>query len=109
MACPVNGKLLVTRLRLLTLTPAEEPHPFAAEAARRTFVFNEGVNLRPTHGKAAASTRDVRFSTPQQGPGPVASLTDEQWASIEPLVRDSKSNLLGRGSPMKTKEIAQVM
>lgn len=86
MARPVNGKLLVTRLRLMTLTPAEEPHPFAAEAAKRSFVFNEGVNLRPTHGQAAAPTRDERFSTHQQGPGSVAPLTDEQWARIEPLV-----------------------
>lgn len=89
MARTVNGKLLVTRLRLMTLTPAEEPHPFATEVAKCAFVFNDGVNLRPTHGKAAAPTRDERFSTPQQGPGSVAPLTDEQWARIEPLVRGS--------------------
>jgi len=86
MTRPVNGKLLVTRLQLMTLTPVEEPHPFAAEMAKRAFVFNDGINLRPTHGKAAVPTRDERFSTAQQGQGPVAPLTDEQWARIEPLV-----------------------
>jgi hypothetical protein len=86
MCRPVDGKLLVTRLQLMTITPAEEPHPFAAGIAKRDYLFNEGVRSRPTHGKAAAPTQDKRLATPK---GHVASLTDDQWARIEPLVRGS--------------------
>jgi hypothetical protein len=111
-ARPVDGKLFVTRLEVMVMTPAEEPHPYAAATANRSFIFNESVRRRPTHGKAAAPSRDERFACGQQrqagqseaadsgtkGGGelqaqepsePLATvvpLTDAQWARIEPLV-----------------------
>ena len=82
-ALPVDGKLLVTRLELLTLTPAEEPHPFATGLAKREFVFNNSVHRRPTHGKAAAPTRDAKVGA---SAGMVSPLSDEQWQRLEPLL-----------------------
>ncbi len=126
-ALPVDGTLLVTRLELLTLTPAEEPHPFATAQAKREFVFNNSVHRRPTHGKAAAPTRDLSLAAQvHDQPSPTAGtlavnaaniladteaaansgavtrcvpkITDEQWLRIEPLLTSTLKPIGGATS-----------
>ena len=106
----VGDKLLATSVKLMKLVPAEDPHPFAAAEAREEFVMNGLLNRRPSHGKAAAPARDERLAVARgerlaggvagvgvagigagTGLGQVQelkALTDEQWARVEPLLRE---------------------
>jgi len=77
----VGGKLLVTRLQLLKMHPAEEPFEFAAHAPRH-FVFNETVHRRPAHGQAAAPSSDEGLLSVD----PVVPLADVEWSSLEPML-----------------------
>lgn len=87
----VDGKLYVTRMQVLEMTPTEEPFEFAAADAPRKFLFNETLHLRPVHGTAAAPASDPTIAVN----GQVAPMTDEQWATVEPLLLA----FLGRGGP----------
>jgi hypothetical protein len=78
----VNGKFLVTKLMVMKLLPREAPAEFAEHLAKSEFVFNDMLHRRPTHGKAAAPSREERVAS-ARGPGP---LTDEEWLRVEPLL-----------------------
>ena len=101
----VGDKLLATSVKLMKLVPAEDPHPFAAAEAREEFVMNGLLNRRPSHGKAAAPARDERLAVARGGRlaggcagasadagldhvQEVQALSDEQWARVEPLLRE---------------------
>lgn len=103
----VGGKLLVTQLQVLELTPTEGPHEFAAACAPRHFVFNNLVNVRTLHGKGSAPTGDSRISTG----GSVVPLTDDQWARIEPVLfaNSGKSGSLREGRVRKLRDLVEVI
>jgi hypothetical protein len=86
LARPVQGRLLVTQLQLEALTPAEEPHPFAAAGAKREFLFDKRAHQRTTHGSAAAPRSDESLASCA---GTVEPLTDRQWGRIEPVIQGS--------------------
>lgn len=91
----IGKKLFVTRLKVMKVTPTEEPHPFAADSAKHSFVFNSSLNTRQTHGKAAAPTGDTRVANIGGNcgsgaagctGGAVLPMTDAQWLALEQVM-----------------------
>jgi hypothetical protein len=95
--------LFVTELHLLELRPLEDPLPFAARYAPSSFVFNNTVGIRNTHGKAAAPAADVSIGTN----GTVAPLTDEQWAAVEQVLKASEPKAPGRPRAHPLRDIVE--
>lgn len=87
-----GSTLFVTDLNLLELTPMEDPFPFAAAGAPTTFVFNNKVSIRNTHGHAAAPAAEARIASS----GAVQPLSDAQWAAVEQLVKVKEPKRPGR-------------
>jgi hypothetical protein len=78
----INGNLLVTRLTVTTIDPAEPPSAFVTSNDKQKFIFDEKVNGRPTHRKAAnPSTESQLASLPSMD-----TLTDEQWERVERIL-----------------------
>jgi len=87
-----GSTLFVTELNLLELTPMEDPFPFAAASAPPSFVFNNKVSIRNTHGYAAAPAADARLGNE----GGVQPLTDAQWAAVELVLKAAEPKAPGR-------------
>jgi hypothetical protein len=98
-----GSTLYVTELNMLELTPMEDPFPFAAAGAQSTFVLNNKVSIRNTHGQAAAPAAEARIGAA----GVVAPLTDAQWAGVEQLAKTAEPKRPGRPRAHSLRDIVE--
>ena len=86
--CLVGGKWLVTSLKVQQITPEEEPHDFAREAARSTFVFDTRRLATHIPGEGRPARGDAALAgMPWNG-----EMSDAQWASIEAILKVFKNS-----------------
>jgi len=95
--------LFVTELNLLELTPMEDPFPFAAASAPPSFVFNNKVSIRNSHGHAAAPVAEARIGSA----GVVQLLSDAQWIAVEQLVKPTEPKGPGRPRAHSLRDIVE--
>lgn len=98
-----GATLYVTELNLLELTPMEPPFPFAAAGAPPSFVLNNKVSIRNTHGQAAAPAAEARIGAA----GAVAPLSDAKWAAVEQLVKTAEPKRPGRPRAHTLRDIVE--
>lgn len=98
-----GSTLFVTELNLLELTPMEDPFLFATASAPPSFVFNNKVSVRNTHGHAASPAAEARIGSS----GVVAPLTDTQWKTVEQLVKTSEPKRPGRPRAHSLRDIVE--
>jgi hypothetical protein len=102
----VDGKYYVTKLTVTELTPIEPPMGRSRSAAQK-FVFHDGAQLRPRHGKAATPTGDERL-----GGGSSLSMSDEQWSRVEHILNASLPESGRQGGRLRTycrRDLVQAM
>ena len=78
----VGRRYLATRLQLMMIHPMESCHAFAEGHSASSYIFDNGINVRPKSPPAHHPSSDSRLARADG----LAPLTDKEWLTIAPLV-----------------------